>query len=135
MSAKLPSRQQRFADQYLVDGNGTRAYKAAGYRTKNDQVAASCASDLLRTPKVAAYIAKRQQKISNDLELDAKWVLQKLRENHDRAADAPVMFGGSVANKALELIGKQQGMFIDRRELSVTVTLADLLADASGGDK
>ena len=27
------------------------------------------------------------------------------------------MLGGSVANRALELLGKQQGMFIDRHEV------------------
>ena len=61
------------------------------------------------------------------------WVIEKLVENVERAMQAePVrrktgdgeeevtgefVYNGSVANKALELIGKELGMFIDRKEI------------------
>ena len=35
----------------------------------------------------------------------------------ERQADARYRYDGSVANRALELLGKQQGMFIDRHEV------------------
>ena len=57
------------------------------------------------------------------------WVIAKLVENVERAMQAvPVLdrqgnptgdytYQGNVANRALELIGKEYGMFIDRKEI------------------
>jgi hypothetical protein len=60
--------------------------------------------------------------------LSKSWVLEKLRSNAERAMQAePVLdreghptgvykYDGSVANRALELIGKELGMFVERKE-------------------
>jgi len=57
------------------------------------------------------------------------WVIAKLVENVERAMQVvPVLdrqgnptgdytYQGNVANRALELIGKEYGMFIDRKEI------------------
>ena len=57
------------------------------------------------------------------------WVIAKLVENVERAMQAvPVLdrqgnptgdyiYQGNIANRALELIGKEYGMFIDRKEI------------------
>ncbi len=142
MSA-LAGKQLRFADEYLVDCNATRAYKAAGYKCKNDETARACGSRLLAKANVAAYVAARQAKISKKLEVDAAWVRRQLVRNHKRAHEGqPIVnqLGDIVgyrpdlgaSNRALELLGKDQGMFVDRSELSVTVTVASLLAKAAG---
>lgn len=78
MAKGLTGKARRFADNYLVDCNATRAYKAAGYTAKDDTVAASCSSKLLRKPKVAAYIAGRQEKASSKLEVTAEKVVREL---------------------------------------------------------
>jgi len=60
--------------------------------------------------------------------LSKQWVIERLIENANRAMQAvPVCDGdgptgeykydGAVANKALELLGKEVGMFIDRAEI------------------
>jgi phage terminase small subunit len=61
--------------------------------------------------------------------LTQEWVLTRLMENAERALQHVAVldkerkptgeyrYDGSVANRALELLGKQQGMFIDRHEV------------------
>lgn len=56
--AKLTLAQQRFADEYLVDLNATRAYKAAYPKVKNDEPARANASRILTNANVDAYIKK-----------------------------------------------------------------------------
>lgn len=53
---KLNERQKKFCEEYVLDWNGTRAYKDAGYQAKNDNVAAVQAHHLLRNPNILAYI-------------------------------------------------------------------------------
>ena len=81
----------------------------------------------LRLPLVtsAEGTAKAIEKIS----LTQEWVLTRLMENAERSLQHVAVldkerkptgeyrYDGSVANRALELLGKQQGMFIDRHEV------------------
>lgn len=53
-------REARFIDLWVACHNGTQAYRAAGYAAASDQIAAVCASQLLRKPKVQPYLAKRK---------------------------------------------------------------------------
>lgn len=52
----LRPRQRRFIQEYLVDLNATAAYKRAGYRAKNDNVAAVEGHRLLRNPKIRTVV-------------------------------------------------------------------------------
>jgi phage terminase small subunit len=74
----LAGKAKRFADEYLVDCNATRAYKAAGYRAKDAAVAATMASRLLRNAQVAAYVAKRKKTLADKLEVTAERVVREL---------------------------------------------------------
>lgn len=61
--------------------------------------------------------------------MSKSWVIAKLVENVERAMQAqPVLdaqgaptgeyeYQGNVANKALELLGRTQGIFIDKKEI------------------
>ena len=65
VSAKpISGRRRKFADEVLVHGNATQAYKAAGFRAKDDAVAATLASRLLKNAQVAAYIAARRAELA-----------------------------------------------------------------------
>jgi len=44
---RLTDLEERFCQEYLIDLNGTRAYKRAGFTAKNDNVASVKASRLL----------------------------------------------------------------------------------------
>ncbi|MBD1864211.1 terminase small subunit [Trichocoleus desertorum] len=54
---KLTDKQKRFCQEYLVDFDSTEAYKRAGYVIKSDREAASDAENLLRNPKIQAYLS------------------------------------------------------------------------------
>lgn len=69
------------------------------------------------------------------------WVIDMLKENVERAmAVKPVLdrdgnetgtyeWNGHVANKALELLGREIGMFVERHELTLAEKLADMPED------
>lgn len=74
----LTAKMQRFRDEYLVDLNATRAYRAAGYKG-SDAVCAVQGSRLLRNPKVAASIAEAMEARSQRTKVDADWVAKRLQ--------------------------------------------------------
>jgi hypothetical protein len=69
------------------------------------------------------------------------WILVMLKENVERAmAIKPVLdkdgketgtydWNGHVANKGLELLGREIGMFVERHELTLAQKLADMPED------
>jgi phage terminase small subunit len=140
--AKMPTlpnaRHERFA-QAIADGRRAgEAYLAAGYscgpqkarghghrlRTRED--VQTRISELLRTRERVAE--KGMELAVAQTALTKTWVLEKLRLNAERALQArPVLdkdgnptgqyrYEGAVANRALELLGRSMGMFIERTE-------------------
>ena len=74
----LTEKQKRFADEYLIDLNATRAYKAAYSNVKKDNVAAVNGSKMLRNAKVAEYIEKRMKDRERRTEITQDMVLKEL---------------------------------------------------------
>ncbi|NTU49348.1 MAG: terminase small subunit [Desulfobulbaceae bacterium] len=72
---KMNARQKRFCEEYIVDLNGKQASIRAGYSAKTAEVTGS---QLLRNPKVSAYITALQLKRSNRVEITADEVLEQL---------------------------------------------------------
>ena len=70
--------QKRFCDEYLIDLNGTRAYKTAYPNCKKDETANVNASRLLRNAKVSAYIEEQIKKRTERTEIKQDQVLQEL---------------------------------------------------------
>lgn len=73
----LTEKQQRFADEYLVDFNAVEAYARAGYKGKRN-VAASAASRMLAMPQVQAYLKKRQADLAAKHEVTIDAVIQRV---------------------------------------------------------
>lgn len=125
MAAKrdLTPKQERFVQEYLVDLNGTQAAIRAGYSKHTAHV---IATENLRKPKIALKVAEAMAQRAASTELTAEWIVERLVENANRAMEAePVRdamgnpigiyrYEGSVANKALELLGKHLGIFLDK---------------------
>jgi hypothetical protein len=63
----------------------------------------------------AAQNAQATAKAVEELALTQEWVLGELKQNAEKAAETG-QYG--PANRALELIGKQLGMFIERQEIT-----------------
>jgi hypothetical protein len=69
------------------------------------------------------------------------WILERLKENVERAMTLkPVLdkdgnptgeyqYNGFVANKALELLGREIGMFVERHELTLAQRLTEMPGD------
>lgn len=71
-------REQRFIEEYLVDGNGARSVMASGYKAKNLNSAGVLASRLLSRPIVGAEIERRQKEIVQKHAVNADRVLGEL---------------------------------------------------------
>lgn len=74
----MTEKQKRFCDEYLIDMNGTRAYKTVYSNVKNDNVASSCANKLLRNAEIKNYIQEKLDEISSKKIADAKEVMEYL---------------------------------------------------------
>ena len=107
------------------------AYELTGYSEKG---AAQSAARLLRDPPMRARVSELQaaaaERVIEKTALDRAWVLTRLRENVDRSMQAIAVVDSEgtptgayqyqpmAANKGLELIGKELGMFKERIEHS-----------------
>ncbi|MBU6257885.1 MAG: terminase small subunit [Burkholderiales bacterium] len=111
----LSTKQAKFVDEYLVDGNGSRAAAAAGYGVSGRSVAAV---RLLANASVRAAIAARQGVDSKRLDIERQDVIQGLLAAVAQAKEdrnpAAMISGWSQ-------IGRMLGYFApERREVEVT---------------
>ncbi len=125
------SRHEHFAQLVASGQSPTKAYTLAGYSEKG---AHASANRLLRVATVSARVTELQKAVSEraveKASVDRAWVLAQLRENAERAMQAVEVldskgkptgefrYEGGVANRALELIGKELGMFRERLEIN-----------------
>jgi phage terminase small subunit len=75
IGSPLGARQRRFVEEYFTDLNATRAAIAAGY---SKRTASQAGWEVLRNPKVSAEISRRQQLLSQRLEVTAENVTSEL---------------------------------------------------------
>lgn len=75
---KLTPKQKIFCDEYLVDLNATRAYKAAYKNIKKDETAKASGSRLLTNVNVKDYIDKRMKDREKRTEITQDMVIQEL---------------------------------------------------------
>jgi len=134
-------KQERFAIELAKRTPQGQAYELAGYK-RND----AHASRLAKNGKVLARVAELQERVTAKVvektAISRIWVLDMLRENLERALTHKAVldgegnpigeytYNGNVANRALELIGKELGMFIDRKEFKHSVGEFDKMSDA-----
>jgi phage terminase small subunit len=117
----------RFVQEFLLDLNGTQAAIRSGY---SEHTARSIANENLTKPAIQLAISRAFLARSERAEVSQDYVLRNLVKNVERSMQAePVLdragnptgeyaYHGSVANKALELLGKHLGMFADQQVVS-----------------
>ena len=131
----MTEKQKRFCDEYLIDLNGTRAYKAAYPSVKSDVAAASCSYKLLRNAQIKSYLDERLEQLRGERTADAQEVLEYLTSvlRGETSAEVVVVEGQgdgySEARlmkkapdekerlKAAELLGKRFGLFTEKVNL------------------
>jgi phage terminase small subunit len=137
-------RHERFAQELANGISATEAYERAGFarnrvsahRLKQKPNIGERISELLKQREHinAQATAKAIEKTA----LTKEWVIERLIENANRAMqNVPVLdrdgrptgeyrYEGQVANKALELLGKEIGMFVDRTaDVSALYAISD----------
>lgn len=97
----LTDKQKLFADEYLIDLNATRAYKAVYKNCKNDETAAAAGARLLRNVKVEEYINQRMKDREKRTEITQDKVLAELAmiafangTDFAQVVDEPIIQGG-----------------------------------------
>lgn len=74
----MTEKQKIFANEYLVDLNATRAYKAAYPNVKKDSTAATNGGRMLRNAEIAEYIRQRMKDRQKRTEITQDRVLNEL---------------------------------------------------------
>ena len=67
----MTDRQRKFADEYVIDCNATRAYKAAYPNVKKDRTAGAAGARLLKNVSISKYVAEKLEEISSKKTADA----------------------------------------------------------------
>lgn len=152
----LTDKQKKFIEEYLVDMNGTRAYRVAYPSVKKNETAAALASRLLTNDKVKKAIEPILASMSSDRMATATEVMEYLTSVMRGESTAEVVVveglgdGCSEARRfekapdekerlrAAELLGKRFGLFKDKVEVSGIEAeqskLDSLLEQMGGGD-
>lgn len=123
--------------QGLADGKtAEEAHRLAGYKASRSG-ASQLKQNLNISNRVPELLAERERihgqstaKAIERVSLTKEWILAKLIDNAERALQAQQVtdaegkptgeyrYQGAVANRALELLGKHLGMFVELHELS-----------------
>lgn len=128
----MTDKQKRFCDEYLIDCNATRAYKAAYPTVKGDTVASANASRLLGNANIKAYLEEKMKEISSDKVATAEEVIEYLTSvmRGESKSEIVVIEGSGMGVsearsvektpdekerlKAAELLGKRYGIFSEK---------------------
>lgn len=133
----MTPKQKRFADEYLIDLNGTQAAIRAGYSPRTAQ---QQSYELLLKPFIADYLKERSQSIADKLGIDASYVLGSVKKVAERSLQAEAVldregnetgewtFNAQGANKSLELLGKHLKLWQDddkKLQQNITINILD----------
>lgn len=113
-----PKREQ-FCQLIVAGKSQAQAYELAGFTPSRANAGKLRHVEAIER-RVAELLEQRNRKDERAMEkaieasgLTKEWVLTRLIQNAEAALQAR---DGAVANRALELLGKEQGLFIERRE-------------------
>lgn len=137
----MTEKQKLFADEYLIDLNATRAYRAVYKNIKNDGVARRNGSRLLTNADIKKYIDDRLEEMHNKKIADAQEVMEYLTAVlRGKSVSEEIVVEGlgdgcSAARtidkgpsekdrlKAAELLGKRFGLYTDKVEMDADMDL------------
>ena len=128
----MTEKQKIFADEYIIDLNATRAYKAAYPSVKKDSVASAAASRMLRNVNVKAYIDEQLEKLKSERVADQQEVLEFLTSVMRGEVTEPLLIldgkgtqrmamakpSVSTRKSAAVDLGKRYGLFVDKQEIT-----------------
>lgn len=151
----MTEKQRQFCDEYLIDLNATRAYKAVYKTVKNDHIACVNGTRLLTYAEIKAYIQERLDAIQSKKTASAQEIIEYLSAVMRGETNAEVVVTESVGNgftetrrfkkapdekerlRAAELLGKRYGLFSEHVNISGggSVVIVDDIGSGGGDDK
>lgn len=127
----LTVRQEKFCLEFAKSGDARESFKKAGYKYKNENVAAAGAARLMNDPRVKERLRSLHQKAEDDSIASIQEIKQRLTAILRQLAEEEVLMTESVekgvtetvrykkkadlrtAVKAAELLGKMAGAFTE----------------------
>lgn len=148
MPALQNPKHERFAQELAKGKAAASAYETAGFKPNRHNGATLARKQHIVT-RVSEILNEREsihaQATADAIKstaLTKEWVIETLKENVARAMQAKpaktddegdaigeYQYQGSVANRALELLGKELGMFVDRKEVGKPGEFESMNAD------
>lgn len=117
---KVDDRHKRFVQEYLFDLNATQAAIRSGYSPKGAHVTAS---RMLKDPDVLKMIEAAQVVMSERTSVTKGWLINEAV----RVARKAEMEGRyTAARGTLELLARLHGFIIDRKDMRMVRSFADL---------
>lgn len=128
----MTEKQKIFADEYLIDLNGTRAYKAAYSNIKSDNAAAVRANKLLKKKEIWDYIQQRLDEIASKRVAKQQEVMEYLTSvmRGESTSSVLAMCGDGMQEviekppdekeslRAAELLGRRYGMWTEKVDVT-----------------
>lgn len=106
MPALTNARHELFAQELAKGLSASDACRAVGIDPRNS-------TRMMKNDEIAARLAELQERAVTSVLLSREWVLEQLVDNAKQAKQAGD-FGPS--NQALNLLGKELGMFVEKTE-------------------
>lgn len=140
----MTAKQQRFADEYLIDCNATQAAIRAGYSAKT---ARFIGQENLTKPDIKSYIDEQLEKLHSKTIATAEEVMEYLTAVLRGQSESEIVVVEGIGDglsearriqkapdekeklKAAELIGKRYGLFKDNVDITGAVPVV-----ISGGE-
>jgi hypothetical protein len=118
MAVLFNPRHEKFA-QFLAQGmDQSMAYSKAGFSAKTENAIGASASRLAKDPDIRQRVLEINTKGAKRAEISRSSIIERLRRLSEVAEGNKQL---SAAIRAEELIGKDIGMFVDRKEMKVSV--------------
>lgn len=135
----ITDKQKRFCLEYLKDFNATQAAIRAGFSPNS---ARTQSADLLAKPNIQAFIAQINQRVEKKAIMDIQEIQERLTamargesieetvvvegqgDGYSKARTFTKKVSAKEQAKALELLGKANGLFVDKIQAEVNDGLA-----------
>ena len=139
--SKMTPKEKKFADEWLIDCNGTRAYMAAYPNVKNSKSAGVLANKLLAKASVRQYVDEKLAELSSKKIASAQEVMEYLTSVLRGESSAEIVVVEGVGEgcseartmqkkpdekerlKAAELLGKRYGLYTENVNVSGVSTV------------
>ncbi len=110
-------RHELFCRGLVTGKTADQAYQNAGYKPSRAH-----ASRLAAKGNIRQRVSELHQSVAQAATVDRAWVLQQMRDLYEKTTAAPAdspTWSPATAKGLLDLIGKEMGMFVDRKIIGI----------------